>query len=113
MPAGPYKADHPLTTPPLKERTMHDIETLITHFLSVSWGPVIPPGEAFDGDRGDQGQQRLLPGQRRQHDVLPHAHPHAFLPALQMFPLISRGLMIPDLLAILGSIDFVLADVDR
>ncbi len=25
---------------------MHDIETLIHHFLSVSWGPVIPPGEA-------------------------------------------------------------------
>ena len=48
---------------------MHDIETLITHFLGVSWGPVIPPGEAFVGDRGDQGQQRLLPDQRRRHDV--------------------------------------------
>lgn len=44
MPEGDYKARHPLTTPPLKERTMHDIETLITHFLNVSWGPVIPPG---------------------------------------------------------------------
>ncbi len=54
---------------------MHDIETLITHFLSVSWGPVIPPGEAFFGDRGDQGQQRLLPGQRRQHRFVPDAHP--------------------------------------
>ena len=33
MPAGPYKSDHPLATPPRKERTMHDIETLIT----TSW----------------------------------------------------------------------------
>ena len=33
MPAGPHKADHPLATPPLRERTMHDIETLIT----ISW----------------------------------------------------------------------------
>jgi NADH-quinone oxidoreductase subunit C/D len=30
-----------------------------------------------------------------------------------MIPLISRGLMISDLIAILGSIDFVMADVDR
>ena len=69
MPAGPVQVDHPLTTPPLKERTMHDIETLITHFLGVSWGPVIPPGEALRRHRGDQGQQRLLPDQRRQHDA--------------------------------------------
>ena len=32
---------------------------------------------------------------------------------MQMLPQISRGLMIPDLIAILGSVDFVLADVDR
>ena len=34
-------------------------------------------------------------------------------PHLQMIPFISRGLMLPDLIAILGSIDFVMADVDR
>ena len=49
MPGGPYRSEHPLATPPLKERTMHDIETLINHFLGVSWGPVIPAGEAFMG----------------------------------------------------------------
>ncbi len=47
MPEGPYKSEHPLTTPPPKERTMHDIETLIAHFLHVSWGPVVPPDESF------------------------------------------------------------------
>lgn len=36
MPEGPFKADHPLTTPPPKERTLQHIETLITHFLQVS-----------------------------------------------------------------------------
>ena len=34
-------------------------------------------------------------------------------PALQQIPLISRGLLIPDLIAIIASIDFVMADVDR
>ena len=38
MPEGPYKADHALTTPPPKDRTFHDIETLIQHFVNVSWG---------------------------------------------------------------------------
>ena len=61
----------------------------------------------------DEGQQQLLPDQRRQYHVLPHAHPHALLPAYADVPLLSRGLMIPDLIAILGSIDYVLADVDR
>ena len=46
MPSGPYKSDHSATTPPPKEQTMEDIETLIHHFLNVSWGPVIPEGEA-------------------------------------------------------------------
>ena len=39
MPAGHYKSDHPLATPPRKERTMHDIETLINHFLGRELGP--------------------------------------------------------------------------
>ena len=114
MPDGPYKSDHPLATPPLKERTMHDIETLITHFLSVSWGPVIPAGEAFCGieaTKGNNGYYLISDGNTVSDrnvytDRLSFAH-------LQMIPLISRGLTVADLVAILGSIDYVLADVDR
>ena len=47
MPAGPFKADHPLTTPPPKERTLQHIETMINHFLQVSWGPVMPANESY------------------------------------------------------------------
>jgi len=113
MPSGPYKALHPLTTPPLKERTMHDIETLITHFLNVSWGPVIPPGEVFVGieaTKGNNGYYLISDGSTSAYRarIRTPSFPH-----MQMLPYISRGLMIPDLLAILGSIDFVLADVDR
>jgi len=113
MPEGPYKSDHPLATPPLKERTMHDIETLITHFLNVSWGPVIPPGEAFSGieaTKGNNGYYLISDGSTMAYRARIRTPSFAHL---QMVPLISRGLMVPDLLAILGSIDFVLADVDR
>ncbi len=113
MPAGPYKSDHPLTTPPLKERTLHDIETLITHFLSVSWGPVIPAGEAFFGieaTKGSNGYYLISDGGTIPYRLRIRTPSFAHL---QMIPLISRGHMIPDLLAILGSLDYVLADVDR
>lgn len=113
MPDGPYKADHPLTTPPIKERTMHDIETLITHFLSVSWGPVIPAGEAFVGieaTKGNNGYYLVSDGTPWPYRV--RIRTPSF-PHMQMVPLISRGLLLADLLAILGSVDFVLADIDR
>jgi NADH-quinone oxidoreductase subunit C/D len=113
MPSGHYKADHPLTTPPRKERTMHDIETLINHFLGVSWGPVIPAGEAFQGieaTKGNNGYYLVSDGGN--HSYRTRIRSPSF-PHMQMLPVMSRGLMVPDLLAILGSIDFVLADVDR
>ena len=113
MPEGDYKARHPLTTPPLKERTMHDIETLITHFLNVSWGPVIPPGEAAVGVEATKGNNTYyLISDGGTMSYRTRIRTPSF-PHLQMIPLICRGLMVPDLIAILGSIDFVMADVDR
>ena len=113
MPSGPYMADHPAATPPMKEHTMQDIETLITHFLNVSWGPVIPAGEAFFGieaTKGNNGYYLISDGNTVSYRtrIRTPSFPH-----IQMIPVISRGLMVPDLIAILGSIDFVLADVDR
>jgi NADH-quinone oxidoreductase subunit C/D len=113
MPSGSYKSDHPLTTPPLKEHTMHDIETLIDHFLNVSWGPVIPAGEAFVGveaTKGNNGYYLISDGSIHSYRTRIRTPSFAHL---QMLPLICRGLTVADLLAILGSIDFVLADVDR
>ena len=113
MPAGPYKSSHPLTTPPLKERTMHDIETLINHFLGVSWGPVIPAGEAavsVEATKGINMYYLVSDGNTMSYRTRIRTPSFAHL---QMIPMMGRGLMIPDLIAILASIDFVLADVDR
>ena len=113
MPAGPYKAEHPLTTPPPKERTMMDIETLIHHFLNVSWGPVIPAGECsvtIEATKGNNMYYLTSDGSTNSYRtrIRTPSFPH-----LQQIPLISRGLLIPDLIAIIASIDFVMADVDR
>jgi NADH-quinone oxidoreductase subunit C/D len=113
MPGGPYKSDHPLATPPIKDRTMHDIETLITHFLGVTWGPVIPPGEALgaiEAAKGNNGYYLVSDGGI--HSYRTRIRTPSF-PHMQMLPLLCRGRMIPDLLAVLGAMDYVLADVDR
>jgi len=113
MPAGHYKSDHPLATPPRKERTMHDIETLITHFLGVSWGPVMPPGEACaiaEGSKGNHSYTLVSDGGTMSYRTRIRTPSFAHT---QMIPMLCRGLTVPDLIAILGSIDYVLADIDR
>ena len=114
MPGGPYKSHQPLATPPVKEPgTMHHIETLIDHFLGVSWGPVIPPGEAclgIEATKGNNGYYLVSDGTESayRNRIRSPSFPH-----LQVLPLMAEHFMIPDLITILGSIDFVMADVDR
>lgn len=113
MPEGSYKSLDTLACPPLKDRTMHDIETLITHFLGVSWGPVVPPGEALgaiEATKGNNGYYLVSDGSTTSYRTRIRTPSFAHM---QMLPLMARGRMIPDLLAILGAMDFVLADVDR
>jgi NADH-quinone oxidoreductase subunit C/D len=113
MPAGEYKSGHPLAIPPRKDKTMTDIETLITHFVGVSWGPVIPAGEAMipvEAAKGCNGYYLISDGSTSSYRsrIRTPSFPH-----MQMLPFITKGYTIPDLLAILGAMDFVLADLDR
>lgn len=113
MPEGPYKADHPLTTPPIKKNTMQDIETLITHFLGVSWGPVIPPGEAMsciEAPKGANSYYAVSDGNTSAYRMRIRTPSFAHM---QMIPFISKSYTVADLLSILGAVDFVLADIDR
>lgn len=113
MPSGPYKADHPLATPPPKELTMYHIETLIDHFLNVTWGPVIPPGECsrpVEMPKGCTAYYLISDGNTVSYRTRIRTPSFAHL---QMIPLVARGYGVADLIAFLGSIDFVLADVDR
>ena len=113
MPSGHYKSDHPLTTPPRKEKTMEDIETLIDHFLSVSWGPVIPPNEVSVGVEATKGiNSYYLISDGGTTSYRTRIRTPTF-PHLQMIPKMCRGFMLADLVAIVAGIDFVMADVDR
>ena len=113
MPPGDVKARHRLTTPPQKKHMLNDIETLIQHFVNNSWGPVIPAGEScvtIEATKGHNSYYLISDGSTMSYRtrIRTPSFPH-----LQMIPIMSRDLFIADLIAILASIDFVMADVDR
>lgn len=113
MPEGSYKATHPATTPPVNHNSKHDIETLIQHFLNVSWGAVIPRGEscfAVEATKGMNGYTLFSDGSSSSYRTRIRTPSFAHL---QMIPSMARGLLVADLIVIIASIDFVMADVDR
>ncbi|MGL4668005.1 MAG: NADH-quinone oxidoreductase subunit C/D, partial [Saezia sp.] len=113
MPQGPFKADHPLTTPPPKERTLQDIDTLINHFLQVSWGPVMPANESFQMIEATKGiNSYYLTSDKSTMSYRTRVRTPSF-PHLQQIPSVINGALVSDLIVYLGSIDFVMSDVDR
>ncbi len=113
MPEGDYKSRSPLAMPPMKEQTMQAIETLIDHFLSVSWGKPMPVGESMvstEAPKGNYGYYVVSDGSNWAYRCRIRA---SSFPHIQSVPMITRGAMVPDLIAVLGTIDYVLADVDR
>ena len=113
MPSGPFKADHPLTTPPPKDQSLQHIETLITHFLQVSWGPVMPAAESFqmiEATKGINSYYLTSDGSTMSYRTRIRTPSFAHL---QQIPSVIRGSMVSDLIVYLGSIDFVMSDVDR
>jgi NADH-quinone oxidoreductase subunit C/D len=113
MPAGPVKATHPLAMPAPREKLLHDIDTLIPHFLNATWGPVIPPGEAavtIEATKGLNTYYLISDGNTGPYRARIRTPSFCHL---QMVPRLCRGTYLADLIAIIGSIDFVMADVDR
>jgi len=113
MPGGLYKAKHSLAVPPVRENMLHDIDTLINHFLGVSWGPVAPVGESsftVEATKGMNSYYLISDGNTVSYRtrIRTPSFPH-----LQMIPMMGRGLTVADLIAVMGSIDFVMSDVDR
>jgi len=113
MPAGVIRADHPLATPPPKERTLHDIDSLIRHFLAMSWGTLVPAGEAtgqIESHRGLTQYAIVSDGDTASYRTRIRTPSFAHL---QPLPSIAPGMTVADFVAHIASIDFVMSDVDR
>jgi len=112
-PAGPFAvADRRIVAPP-KDRVYTEMEALIQHFLISSEGFTVPPGEAYvpiEGPRGESGFYVVSNGTNRPWRVKARS---ASLLACQALPKLLVGGLLADVIAVLGSIDVVMGDVDR
>jgi NADH-quinone oxidoreductase subunit D len=112
-PTGVFEIDDRRITPPPKDKVYTEMEALIQHFLIHSQGFTVPAGEAFvpvEGPRGEHGVYVASDGTNR--PVRVHLRPPSLL-ACQAMEQMCVGALIADVIAIIGSTDIVLGDVDR
>lgn len=113
LPKGPYITPDRKVTPPPKEELAWSMEALIHHFKFWTEGFSPPPGEVYhavESPRGEFGvyiNSNGSPKPRRVHFRAP-----SFV-NLQALPIMAKGCLVADLVAIIGSIDIVLGEVDR
>ncbi|HKX29073.1 MAG TPA: NADH dehydrogenase (quinone) subunit D [Blastocatellia bacterium] len=110
---GPVMADHPKLKLPERDLMKKHIDVMIHHFLLASEGFTVPIGEVYqsiESARGEIGFYVVSDGQERPYRVRVRAPSYVNLSAL---PSMVEGSLIADVVAVIGSIDIVLGDVDR
>jgi NADH-quinone oxidoreductase subunit D len=113
MPAGPWQADAPKMLLPEREKMKTQMEALIYHFKIVTEGYRVPPGEAYqaiESPRGEIAYYVVSNGTSHPYRVFMRTPSFGNLQGLG--PMI-QGCLIADTIAAMGSMDFVLGDVDR
>ncbi len=113
MPEGPVKADAPKIVLPDREKMKTQMEALIHHFKIVTEGFAVPAGEVYQGieaGHGMTGYYIVSDGTAKPYRV--HMRYPSF-PTLQALEVMCKGRMLADVVAVIGSIDIVLGEIDR
>ncbi len=110
---GPVKADAPKVVLPDREAMKVHMDALIHHFLIVAEGFNVPAGEVYhpiEASKGELGVYIKSDGGPKPARV--HFRGPSFV-NLSALPHMAEGEMIADVVAIIGSIDIVLGEIDR
>jgi NADH-quinone oxidoreductase subunit D len=113
MEKAPVNIDNPKVLFPPREKLHTSMETLIHHFLLASEGFQVPEGEvyqAIEAPKGELGFFLVADGTSRAYKLKIRTPSFVNLQALAEM---SIGESFADIIAVIGSIDFVLGEVDR
>ena len=113
MPEGPVATDDTKVKPPSRAEMKQSMEALIHHFKLFTEGFHVPAGQVYvatESPKGEFGVYLIADGSNRAYrcKIRPTAFSH-----LQAMDYMSRGHMLADVTAILGSLDIVFGEVDR
>jgi NADH-quinone oxidoreductase subunit D len=110
---GPIKADAPKVVLPDRDDMRKHMDSLIHHFLIVAEGFNVPAGEVYmpiEASKGELGVYMKSNGGPKPDRV--HFRGPSFV-NLSALPVMAEGEMVADVVAIIGSLDIVLGEIDR
>ena len=113
MPGGPVMVDDHKIAPPRRADMKRSMEALIHHFKLYTEGYHVPAGECYaavEAPKGEFGVYLVSDGTNRPYRCKIRAPSFAFLQGLDH---LSRGHMLADVVAIIGSLDIVFGEIDR
>jgi NADH-quinone oxidoreductase subunit D len=113
LPEGPWNTSDRKIAPPPREELDTSMESLIHHFKLWTEGYHPPVGEAYaavEGSKGELGFYIVSDGSNRPYRW--HERPSSFM-NLKSLEVLAIGRLIADVIAIIGSIDIVLGEIDR
>jgi len=113
LPGGPILVDDPAVAMPPKEEVYGSIEGVMNQFKLIMEGIKVPAGEAYgfgEGGNGELGFYCVSDGSGRPYRV--KVRPPCFS-IFSAYSEMIKGLMIPDAVAILGSINIIAGELDR
>ena len=113
MPKGPVMIKNNKVTPPKRELMKKSMESLIHHFKLYTEGYKVPKGETYtsvEAPKGEFGVYLVSDGSNRPYKCKIRAPGFAHLQAMDFC---SKGHMLADVVAILGSMDIVFGEIDR
>ena len=113
LPVGLSITDDPRIVPPKRKQMKSSMESLINHFKLFTEGFHVPKGETYtcvEAPKGEFGVYLIADGTNKPYRCKIRAPGFAFLQATEF---LSKGHMLSDLVAIIGSLDIVFGEIDR